>query len=89
MAKRATVKDTAEAILNHNQRSPEPDLYNWCLEQAAMRFMGKLSQEQIDKLNSINFPWAYYEQELDNLGFHWAKNNPNGKRWEDEKKVTA
>lgn len=56
-------------------------LYNWCLEQASDRYRGLLSEEQIDKLNSIDFPWGYYEEELDKLGYHWQKNNPNGKRW--------
>ena len=59
----------------------ENELYNWCLEQAAARFMGTLSQDKIDKLNSLEFPWAYYEEELDKLGFHWRKNNPQGVRY--------
>lgn len=62
------------------------ELFDWCLEQAAARYMGKLSQEKIDKLNSIGFPWDYYEEELDKLGFHWEKNNPQGKRWNDDGK---
>lgn len=55
----------------------------WCLEQAAARFMDNLSQEQIDVLTSLDFPWNYWENELDKAGFHWNKNNPAGKRWKD------
>lgn len=47
--------------LNHK------DLYKWCVELAQARRKGTLSQEQIDKLNSLNFPWAYYEDEFDQL----------------------
>jgi hypothetical protein len=61
----------------------DQEIYDWCLEQAANRFMGKLSQAKIDKLNSIEFPWAHYEEELDKLGFYWEKNNPDGVRWKD------
>lgn len=43
----------------------ESTLYNWCLEQAATRAMGNLSQDKIDKLNSIGFPWAYYAEKLE------------------------
>jgi hypothetical protein len=60
------------------------DLFNWCLEQAAAKYMGTLDQEKIDKLNALEFPWSYYEEELDKLGFHWAKNSPTGK---DERAV--
>ena len=56
-------------------------LYNWCLDQAAARYMGALSQDKIEKLNALEFPWAYYEEELDKLGFHWNKNNPDGVRY--------
>jgi hypothetical protein len=57
-------------------------LYVWCLEQASARYKEILSQEKIDELNSVGFPWAFYENELDKLGYHWKKNNPKGKRWE-------
>ncbi len=50
------------------------DLHAWCLEQAALRYMEELPQEQIDNLNSQNFPWEYYENELDKLGFNWERN---------------
>ena len=56
------------------------DLYSWCLEQASDRYCGTLSQDKIDKLNQQEFPWTYYENELDKLGYHWKKNNPNGLR---------
>ncbi len=61
----------------------EQSLYAWCLEQASDRYRGELAQEKIDKLDSIGFPWAYYENELDKLGYHWKKNNPNGVRYKD------
>lgn len=51
-------------------------LFNWCLEQAHLRYTNQLSQEQLDKLNALNFPWAYYEEELTKLGYHWEKNKP-------------
>lgn len=57
------------------------DLHTWCLEQASARYMGTLPQDKIDKLNSLNFPWEHYEEELDKLGYHWEKNNPNGIRY--------
>lgn len=56
----------------------ESTLYTWCLEQAAARYMEKLSQSQIEKLNSIDFPWKMYEEKLDELGFDWVKNSPRG-----------
>ncbi len=59
----------------------EDELYIWCLEQASARFMGIVPQEKIDKLNSLEFPWAYYEDEFDKLGYHWEKNNPQGVRY--------
>lgn len=59
------------------------ELYTWCLEQASARFMGTLSQDKIDKLNELNFPWEIYEEELDNLGYAWELNNPNGIRYKD------
>jgi hypothetical protein len=43
------------------------DLYMWCLMQAHDRQRGVLAQEKIDKLNSIGFPWDYYENELEKL----------------------
>lgn len=49
------------------------ELYEWCLEQAADRYMGNLSQEKIDKLNSIGFEWERYEHDLDELGFSWKE----------------
>lgn len=74
-------------IVNHvpkrlrEEKTEQDKLYDWCLEQASARFMGLLSQEQIDKLNSTDFPWAYYEEELDKLGYNWKKNNPKGVRY--------
>lgn len=62
----------------------ENALFTWCLEQASERYCGTLSQARIDILNSIEFPWAYYENELDKLGYHWKKNNPNGVRYNQE-----
>lgn len=59
------------------------DLYNWCLEQASARYCNQLTEEQLKKLNDIDFPWAYYEDELDKLGYHWKKNNPTGIRYND------
>ncbi len=56
-------------------------LFDWCLEQAHARYTGQLTQDQLNKLNGIDFPWAYYENELDKLGYSWKKNNPDGKRW--------
>lgn len=41
------------------------ELFVWCLQQAAARYMGDLSQDRIDDLNSINFPWHLYEAHLD------------------------
>ena len=79
--------DFIEHITNHvpnrlkEDTTEEDKLYNWCLEQASARFMGLLSQEQIDKLNSTGFDWVYYENELDNLGYHWKKNKPKGVRY--------
>ncbi len=58
-------------------------LFNWCLEQASARYMGLLSQEQIDKLNSLEFPWSHFEEELDKLGYSWNRNNPTGVRFKD------
>ncbi len=55
-------------------------LFDWCLLQASERYMGHLSVDQVDKLNSIGFPWAYYEEELDKLGYDWKRNNPTGVR---------
>jgi len=55
------------------------NLYAWCLTQAADRYMGTLSQEKIDKLNSVNFSWEHYESELDKLGFDWEKNKKEKK----------
>ena len=60
----------------------ERELYLWCLQQAADRYMGTLSQDKIDLLNDELFPWGYYEEQLDKMGFDWKKNNPNGKRHE-------
>lgn len=59
-------------------KKENPSLYNWCLEQAAARYMGQLTQRQIDLLNAENFPWDYYENELDKLGCDWKMNNPDG-----------
>lgn len=56
---------------NRNQ-----DLYTWCLEQAAAKYMGHLSDEQIKKLNDVQFNWEYYEGVLDKLGFDWISNSP-------------
>jgi len=61
------------------------ELYNWCLEQAAARYIGTMTKEQFDSLQSLDFPWEYYENELNNLGFHWYKNNPEGIRYKDIK----
>ncbi len=65
------------------KKTQEERLYEWCLEQASARYMGLLSPEQEDKLNSIDFPWAFYEEELDKLGYSWKKNNPDGVRFKD------
>lgn len=62
-------------------------IYEWCLEQAAKRHMGNLTQQQIEKLESLNFPFVLCEEELDKLGFHWQANNPNGSRYENIKKT--
>ena len=43
---------------NNNQ------LFKWCLEQVIAREYGELSEEQIAQLDSADFPWAYYENEL-------------------------
>lgn len=59
----------------------DESLYNWCLQQAMDRYMGTLSEDKLKKLEEIDFPFDYYEEELDKLGFHWEKNNPNGKRY--------
>lgn len=59
-------------------------IYVWCLEQASDRYKGILSQDKIEKLNSIEFDWEYYENELDMLGYNWKKNNPNGIRYKDK-----
>lgn len=60
------------------------DLYDWCIEQAVARYRDKLSPEKFEKLESVGFPWAYYENELDKFGFHWKKNNPKGVRYSQE-----
>jgi|GEM_PF-3765881 hypothetical protein len=67
-----------------SKKTDNQKLYTWCLEQASDRYCGTLSQEKIDKLNSMDFPWAYYEDELDKLGYHWKKNNPDGIRFKDK-----
>ncbi len=61
----------------------EKNLRDWCLEQAMLRYMGKLEQWQLDKLEEVEFPFDYWEDQLDKLGFYWKKNNPNGVRWKD------
>jgi hypothetical protein len=66
--------------ISHGSTMEDEKLYIWCLEQVSERYMGTLSQEKIDKLNNINFPWDYYEEELDQLGYDWEKNNPDGVR---------
>lgn len=63
------------------QNKNNQELYEWCLDQAIDRYMGTLSEEQFNLLQAIEFPWGYYEDELDKLGFNWAKNNPNGVRY--------
>jgi len=65
----------------------EKKLYDWCLEQAVARFMGSLTDEHFIKLQSLDFPWEYYESELDKLGFNWSRNNPDGVRYKDLKKA--
>lgn len=67
----------------HNCNDPE-DLYNWCLKQAAERYEVVLTEEKFQKLESLQFPWAYYENELDKFGYFWKKNNPNGVRYPQE-----
>lgn len=42
----------------------ENKLFKWCLEQVIAREYGELSEEKILKLDSLGFPWAYYENEL-------------------------
>lgn len=54
----------------------EEELYVWCLEQAAMRYRGELSLEQMAKLDVLGFPWELYERKLDELGFDWDKDKP-------------
>lgn len=61
------------------------DLHTWCLEQASARYMGILGQDEIDRLTSLDFPWAHFENELDKLGYSWEKNNPDGKRYNEIK----
>lgn len=61
-------------------------LYTWCLENASARFMGILEQDKIDKLNSDEFDWIYWEEELDKMGYRWDLNNPDGVRYKDLKK---
>ena len=56
------------------------ELYVWCLEQAAARYMGLLSQEQISKLDAVGFPWERYETALTELGFDWKMNKPNKRK---------
>ena len=68
-------------MAKRNSAYDEQELYNWCLEQTIARYMGELTPEQLRKLESINFPFARYEQVLDEMGFHWKKNNPNGVRY--------
>lgn len=70
-----------EWCLEQSKAKYTDDLVTWCLEQAAARYKGTLPKEQFDKLQEIEFPWAYYEKALDELGFDWKANNPNGKRW--------
>ena len=65
------------------------ELYVWCLEQASARYQGILSQEKIDKLNSIGFDWVYYENALDEIGYSWKSNNPNGLRYKDKNEKDA
>lgn len=63
--------------------SPDPGLFDWCLEQASARYMDLLTPAQFEKLQGLGFPWEYYEDHLDKLGYHWKKNNPEGVRWKD------
>jgi len=57
------------------------EAYAWCLETAIARFQNTLTKEQFTVLEQLQFPFAYAEEELDKLGFHWAKNNPEGIRY--------
>ncbi len=74
---------------NKKIKKKEQDLHVWCLEQADARFRGLLSQDRIEKLDSLDFPWAHYEEELDKLGYYWEKNNPDGVRYKDLPKQTT
>ncbi len=40
------------------------ELFDLFLQQALKRHMGTLSQEKIDMLDAMGFPWDYYEEEL-------------------------
>jgi len=70
--------------MNRTKPTGEEKLYIWCLEQASARFMGTLSQDKIDKLDSLDFPWDYYERELDKLGFDWKKNSKEDSDYVDK-----
>ena len=78
--------NTLEALSKDENISEDEakDLYDWCIEQAVARYRDKLSPEKFEKLESVGFPWAYYENELDKFGFHWKKNNPKGVRYSQE-----
>ena len=45
-------------------KNKRDNLYAWCCMQASDRLTGTLSQDRIDKLDSIGFDWKYYENEL-------------------------
>ena len=42
----------------------EAPLWKWCMHQVIARGEGKLTDEQIQKMNDLNFPWAEYADEL-------------------------
>lgn len=42
-------------------------LHKWCVQNAVDRVMGKLSQDKIDKLDALGFPWEVYEQYYFNM----------------------
>jgi hypothetical protein len=67
----------------HKMIHDHEGLFEWCLQNAADRFMGELTQDQIDKLDCLDFPWDHYENILDKMGFNWKANNPSGIRYKD------
>jgi hypothetical protein len=42
----------------------EEKLYKSCLDLTRARSLGKLSKEQVAKLDKLNFPWEVYEKDL-------------------------